>query len=59
MFTFQNSPEAENGIVARAWRDGGGRESPSKCPVESISDIYNIQRLKVSAKIRPAGRRGF
>ena len=51
MFTFQNSPEAENGIVARAWRDGGGRESPSKCPVESISDIYNIQRLKVSTKI--------
>ncbi|XP_029194147.2 mucosa-associated lymphoid tissue lymphoma translocation protein 1 homolog isoform X1 [Acropora millepora] len=42
----QNSPEAENGIVARAWRDGAGRESPSKCPVESISDIYNIQRLK-------------
>lgn len=42
----QKSPEAENGVSARSWRDGAGQDTPSKSPVERISDIYNIQRLK-------------
>ena len=42
------SPEVENGTVARCLPTGSEQERPARCPVESISDIYNIQRLKVS-----------
>ena len=41
----QKNPEAQNGVVARCLRME--QDSPSHSPVERISDIYNIQRLKV------------
>lgn len=42
----QKSPEVQDGTVARCLPTSSEQERPARCPVESISDIYNIQRLK-------------
>lgn len=40
----QERPGVQNGVVARCMKMD--QDSPSQTPVERISDIYNIQRLK-------------
>ena len=42
---YQERPGVQNGVVARCMKMD--QDSPSQTPVERISDIYNIQRLKV------------